>query len=180
MKKTIEIKLGSKGITDLAKQVSDLRSKLTEASENIIDDLSKIALEEMQKNYNDFDYKSSNDMSFEITGNRTSKKVSMIGPQAIYTEFGTGTKGGLNPHPQKNEFGLNPYNSGETIRTATQSVQENHGIPEGTLYWTYRNEDGETIYTQGIPAGKQVYNAAKTVRKKSKKIIQKRIDEVLK
>lgn len=178
MGKTIRIKLGTKELRELKSQISNWRSKLAKTEENIVGDLSNLALEEMQKNYENYDYKAESGMDFQITGTNTEKKVSMIGTQAIYTEFGTGTVGGMNSHPKKQNFNLKQYNSGETIRVATKSVAENHGIPEGTLYWTYTNESGETIYTQGIPAGKQVYDAAKTVRKQAREIAQKRIDEV--
>ena len=48
----------------------------------------------------------------------------------------------------------------------------------GGLYWTY-NKDGIKVYTQGIPAGKQVYNAAKRLQKEKEKISKKVVGDAL-
>lgn len=182
MGKTIRIQLGSKQLLDLAKQVSDWRSELYVAAENVLEDLSDLALKEMQKNYDNFPYKSNTGMDFEITGDKTKKRIQMVGPQAIYTEFGTGTRGEENSHPIKGNFALNPYNSGPTIRKATildEMKYAQEGISIGDLFWTYFDENGEIRATKGIPAGKQVYDAAKTVKQKSVDIVHRRIKEVL-
>jgi hypothetical protein len=120
-------------------------------------------------------------MDFAKTGSASEKTVAMTGPQAIYSEFGTGTQGGLHPHPKKNEYGLNPYNSGPTIRTAMKDIDSDDGhIPAGTLYWTYKSEDGEIHYTQGIPAQKEVFDAGQTVLKEMPSIIKQRLEEIFK
>lgn len=165
----------------------NLTTNLEGVSKKIIDDLAELALDEMQKNYSKSEYEPGEEINFYKTDSDTGKTVAMSGAQAVYSEFGTGTHGGLHPHPKKNEFNLKPYNSGETIRTATAKVHEitskdsnNPTIPEGTLYWTYKGKDGEIHYTQGIPAQKEVYNAGKTVLKKMPSIIKKRMEEIFK
>ena len=45
-------------------------------------------------------------------------------------------------------------------------------------YWTYKH-NGKKTYTQGRPAGKHVYKASQRIRKEAKKIIEKRVGEVL-
>ena len=145
---------------------------------NILDDLSEKALSEIQKNYTNSEYEPGEIMDFTKVGTETDKTVSMSGPQAIYSEFGTGTRGGLHPHPMKNNFKLNPYNSGRTIRAATSKVTEKSGIPAGTLYWTYKDPTGEIQYTQGIPAQMQVYKAGKTVINEMPAIVTKNLREV--
>ena len=117
-------------------------------------------------------------MDFTKVGTETEKTVSMSGPQALYSEFGTGTRGGLHPHPMKNNFNLNPYNSGRTIRAASSKVTEKSGIPAGTLYWTYKDSEGNIQYTQGIPAQMQVYKAGKTVINEMPAIVTKNLKGV--
>ena len=160
--------------------LSNLTGNLNNVSKQVIDDLAELALDEMQKNYSKAEYQAGEQMDFSKTGSDTEKTVSMSGPQAAYSEFGTGTQGQMYPHPKKNEYGLNPYNSGETIRPATKSVQEKTGIPEGELYWTYKAPDGKIYYTQGVPAQKEVYNAGQTVLKQMPSIIKKRLGEMFK
>lgn len=103
--------------------------------------------------------------------------VGMKGQQAVYDEFGTGTEGESNSHPAKEGKGLNPYNSGPTIRKANKRVSELTAIPQGEKYWTYE-KGGVLYYTTGIPAGRQVYNAYRTVKKNQKYIIKKAIKEI--
>lgn len=155
-------------------------SHLESASKRIIDNLAELALKEMQENYSKAEYQAGETMDFGKTGTESSKRVFMGGPQAAYSEFGTGTQGAMHPHPRKNEFNLNPYNSGETIRPATPKVTEKTGIATGTLYWTYQDDSGEVHYTQGIPAQKEVYNAGKTAIKKMPKIIKEELKEMFK
>lgn len=141
--------------------------------EQIIDELAERALTEIRNNYIQGEYQAGEEMDFVKTGSENEKTVSMVGPQAWYSEFGTGTHGEQHPHPLKQRFKLNPYNSGETIRKATKSVAEKTGIPEGELYWTYQDVNGEIQYTQGIPAQKQVYDAGQTIQKEIPEIVQK-------
>ena len=72
------------------------------------------------------------------------------GPQVIYDEFGTGTKGASNPHPAKSNYNLEPYNSGFYIQTNKS----------GQKYWIYYSEDIDRYVTShGVPAGCFVYNS---------------------
>lgn len=160
--------------------LQNITTNLESVTKNVIDDLAELALDEMQKNYAAAEYQPGEEMDFYKTGSDTEKTIAMSGPQAVYSEFGTGTQGGLHPHPKKNEYGLNPYNSGPTIRAATSKVNNEHGIPVGTLYWTYKDPSGEIQYTQGIPAQKEVYNAGQTVLNKMPSIIKKRLGEIFK
>lgn len=160
--------------------LSNITDRLSNTSKQVIDDLAELALKEIQGNYSKAEYQAGEEMDFSKTGTDTEKTVSMSGPQAAYSEFGTGTQGELHPHPRKNEYGLNPYNSGPTIRPATAEVEEKTGISTGTLYWTYKDDAGEIHYTQGIPAQKEVYDAGQTVLKEMPSIIKQRLGEIFK
>ena len=161
--------------------LNNIGTKMQKASTGIIEDLANLALSEIQSNYSRSEYQPGETMDFLKTGTDKEKTVSMAGPQAWYSEFGTGTRGAVgDAHPLKRKFGLNPYNSGETIRTASEEVTKKSGIPTGTLYWTYKADDGEIYYTQGIPAQKQVYNAGQTVQKEIPEISMKHMKEMFK
>jgi hypothetical protein len=160
--------------------LNDINAHLNNTSKQVLDDLAELALSEMQQNYSKAEYQAGEAMDFSKTGSTSEKTVAMSGPQAAYSEFGTGTQGELHPHPKKNEYGLNPYNSGPTIRPATAKVEEKTGIPTGTLYWTYKDDAGEIHYTQGIPAQKEVYDAGQTVLKEMPSIIKQRLGEIFK
>jgi hypothetical protein len=143
-------------------------------AQKIIDALAERALEEIKNNYSKAEYGQAGEyMDFEKIGTVDEKTVSMSGPQAWYSEFGTGTYGEMQPHPLKDRFGLNPYNSGPTIRPASEKVSMKTDIPVGSLYWTYKAENGQIYYSQGVPAQKQVYNAGKTIEKELPEIVDK-------
>ena len=158
--------------------LNNIGEKMQKASTGIIEDLANLALDEIQKNSSRAEYQPGITMDFLKTGSNTEKTVSMAGPQAWYSEFGTGTYGEMQPHPLKGRFALNPYNSGKTIRPASEKVSMLTGIPVGSLYWTYKADNGQVYYSQGIPAQKQVYNAGQTVQKKIPEISMKRMKEM--
>lgn len=181
MSRDININLSSSELESLINKVDKWASMMNEVAEKSVDETAEYGLKQIQKNYNDFPYTPMSPIDFYKTGSKKEKQVGMRGEQALYTEFGTGTEGALDPHPQKQDFGLNAYNSGRTIRRATRDVYEITMIPEGELYWTYKDpESGKIIYTQGVPAGKQVYLAYKSTAKKASKIFKDNLERVLK
>lgn len=180
-KKNIKINLSSKNIKDTIKRLETLRKNINNSDEEIIKQLSELGLQEIQDNYSKTPFKDGNeDVGFFVTGSATDKKIGVSGSQVLYNEFGTGTKGERSPHPKKNDYGLNAYNSGKTIRRnmKQESNATQNGIPEGELYWTYI-KDGQKHYTQGIPAGQQVYKAANKLQKEKTKIIKKVVGDAL-
>ena len=167
--------------------LESFESKLKRACQGTLDALADRALEEMQSNYSKAEYQAGEYMDFSKVGSQNEKSASMSGPQAWYSEFGTGTRGELHPHPLKGRFALDGYNSHVpplgTIRAASERVAQKEdamaaGITEGTLYWTYKGADGKVHYTQGIPAQKEVYDAGQTVHKEMPEIVEKYMKEV--
>lgn len=152
---------------------------LRKADENIANDLADFALDEIESNYNKAEYGQAGEyMDFVKTGTQKEITVSMVGPQAWYSEFGTGTYGELSPHPLKGRFGLNPYNSGPTIRPASEKVSMKTDIPVGSLYWTYKDSNGQIHYSQGIPAQKEVYDAGQKLESKAAELADKHIRRI--
>lgn len=174
-------------LKSLEAEIANLKVKTEKASKQITKELAEYGLKEMKNIYDSFGYLSfgnePNSFFIEDTPDG-GKNVVMQGLQAIYEEFGTGTLGEQNPHPIKSEFNLNDYNSGRTIRRARKSDVKNASlqganIPEGGLFWTYKNNVGDTIYTQGTPAQKEGFDSMNKTIEKSKSIIQKVSKEVI-
>lgn len=96
------------------------------------------------------------------------------GKDVLYEEFGTGDVGKQSPHENKDKMsGLKGYNTGPTIRpfNPNNPALKAHGITSGK-YWTYE-KDGEIQYTQGIPAGKQMFDTSDYLRSGVIKTIMK-------
>lgn len=170
----VDVEVESKKLDNF---LENFDTKLEKACQNILDELAERSLKEIYNNYSKSEYQPGEEMDFAKVGSKNEKTVSMIGPQAWYSEFGTGTRGDMQQHPLKHRFGLKPYNSGDTIRAATKNVAQKEkaqaaGITEGTLYWTYKDSNGEVQYTQGIPAQKQVYDAGQTIQKEMHDIVE--------
>ena len=180
--KTIKVKLSNQGMKELLEKVNTLKKDLEKANEKIVDRLADYALSEIQTNFSMTGYQDGNeDVSFFKRGSKSKKTVGTMGSQVLYDEFGTGTAGASNGHEMKGDFPLKPYNSGKTIRTnkSDESTATTKGIPVGGLYWTYKDKNGEKKYTQGIPAGKQVFNASVALNNKKTEIIKQEVSDVL-
>lgn len=106
---------------------------------------------------------------------KTANGYSIIsqGKDVLYEEFGTGDEGARHPHEDKSKYGLKDYNSGPTIRPVNSNnpALKAHGITSGK-YWTYE-KDGEIKYTQGIPAGMQMFDTSNYLRSGVIKTIMK-------
>lgn len=169
-------------ITIDAEQFQDFinnASKYIETSiKQTLEEASELALNEMKKNHAEAKFETSGLMYFSNEDTEKGKEVSMSGAQAVYTEFGTGTEGAMHPHPMKSDFKLNDYNSGKTIRIATAKTAEKALIAPGTLYWTFKDDNGNIHYTQGVPAQKIVYNAGIEVKEKMPEIIEKNLRRI--
>lgn len=180
-----EYELSSDDIEKLENQINELITDMENFSKKVVEEAAYECLKLAEENHNALPYKPTETMEFTIEDDseNNSKNVIMRGSQAIYSEFGTGTMGERSPHPIKSDFGLDGYNShivpNGTIRYAKASDTARGGIPEGELFWTYQDENGEWHYTQGVPAGKQMYNAANDLEDTMPSIIEKVIDETM-
>ena len=127
MKRIIKINLSVNNIKDLTAKLRNFQQGIKDAQEEIVEDLIGIAEEEIKKGYASSPYEGYEE-SFSI--GKTKEKAYVSGTQVIYREFGTGTAGAQESHPEKNnpEFGLNPYNSGKTIRPAGITIPPETGI----------------------------------------------------
>lgn len=178
LKKTV--KLLSSDLRELAGNIRDVKSKFDDNSQNkIILQLAEEIKKEIDNNISSTKFEDgTHDLGSFLAIKGNTITVGMKGSQAVYDEFGTGTEGEVNQHPLKSEMGLNPYNSGSTIRKANKYISDLTAIPPGEKYWTFE-KGGNIYYTTGIPAGRQVYNAYRKVRKNQKSIIKKALEKIL-
>lgn len=186
--KKIKVELSTNGIKDLLNKINKLKSDLNNIDEEIVDDMAKFTEQQISKNISTTAYKDGNEDITTFIDKKDKKRVivGMKGTQAVYNEFGTGTIGENSPHENRNKAkgNLNWYNTGVTIRTnvnpnGSASLNTENPIPLNGLYWTYIDRNGIKHYTQGIPAGKQVFNASISLRDKKKDIIKKKVSDAL-
>lgn len=112
-----------------------------------------------------------------LGGSKSKGSIALTGTDAVYYEFGTGEEGANHPHPLKENFGLNPYNSGPTIKV-NEKGQHYWYIPRGKYIPSqYVRSTG---YTQGVPAGKQMYMTAQHLRSIKRKIIKEELNAAIK
>ena len=165
-------------ISELKKRYQYIADNVDDLKDTIIDDFKKVGLEEIQNSLNSSNFEASE----PVNAIERENAIGIQGVQALYDEYGTGTIGKNNPHPEKDSapIQLNDYNSGKTIRPnkrSTSSASQN-GIPLNGLYWTYKFE-GKKIYTQGRPAGMHIYKAKNKIKSQMDKIIKKRVGEYI-
>ena len=174
---TRHMKLGVFDIKDTVEDLKFLKSNIKTASEDIIEKLVSAGYEEASIT-NASAPQSGIEPSVviqRITENRNKGYVALVGRNAVYDVFGTGEEGARRPHPKKDKASrpLNPYNSGPHIF---------YNQFAGVYQWRYRPMAGkpyftETGLTQGIPAGKQIYNADMRVRKIKNDVIKETLNE---
>lgn len=111
----------------------------------------------------------------KILQNGKSGYIALRGEGAVYEEFGTGDEGQNDPHPMKNNFNLNPYNSGPTIRM--DEFDRHYWIYTPMANKPYFDENG---ITHGIPSGKAMYNTSKHIRSIKDDIIKKEFNGTIK
>lgn len=163
------------------------KSKYNKLADEIGKELADYAKEQIEEDYQSSPFQEENgDRKTEVNKEDKTYIVKTSGSQVLYTEFGTGTVGENNPHPEKSKYNLNPYNYATIEHGGTIRVNSNkdtnaskEGIPVGGLYWTYKDKEGNKVYTQGIPAGKQVYNAKIKTEKKAKEIAKRKVADLL-
>lgn len=164
------IKLDNKDISSLINKLQVLKSDLKKLPHEINKEAAEIGLEYLNKEYANTNTDHTIDInSIETEVIETTKGYSIIakGSEVLYAEFGTGEYGQDNPHPLKQEFDLNPYNSGPIVST--------HINKNGRHYWFYDNQ-----YSEGNASGKQMFNTSKYLREKViKEVVKEKVGEVI-
>ena len=181
MAKNIKINLNSSDIDKTIKRLEEIKKVIDDNRDSILLEVAERTKDKIEENYNKLPFTSNDRPTFAVVKYANGYKAVARGSSVIYDEFGTGDKGQADGHPWKSDFGLNPYNSGETIRPASwlgKEKQQKTGIKSG-LYWTYKDDAGVIHYTQGVPSGKFMYDADIWLHDNYKKIVKEKVDDVL-
>lgn len=179
--KKIPLTLSTSSIRETIQKLQAMKKELSNVGDEIANELVSIAEQKISENYSSKPFKDGND-DWKVYTAKEAKghyKAGVSGIQVLYNEFGTGTEGLNNPHDMKSKFNLKPYNSGPTIRPVTDAVSNVTGMRVGELYWTYKDKDGNTVYTQGIPAGMEVYHASEYLRKIKNTVAKRKVSGII-
>ena len=174
MSKTIKMRVDTKEIDRMINSLNTLSSNINKLKTEIPKEIAEEGLKYLNSLYaskpidNDTD-----DINTSIDKTPTGYAIISQGEDVLYEEFGTGDEGARHPHKDKSKYGLKDYNSGPTIRPVNSNnpALKAHGITSGK-YWTYE-KDGELKYTQGIPAGMQMFDTSNYLRSGVIKTIMK-------
>lgn len=102
-------------------------------------------------------------------------RVGVTGDQIIYDEFGTGTLGANDKHPEKGRYmnrwnlDFKDYNEGDSQGNGISYIRTDKN---GVKYWMYNNQ-----ITYGVPAGQFIYKSIINVADRKAKEIA--LQEVL-
>lgn len=181
-KKKVSVNLSD--IDSLITALKTYKEDITKVCDEISKEIANDGLKNLQKEYGKL-YSDPNleDIDTKVDKNDKGYTLAAYGKDVLYAEFGSGDEGENNPHENKlSSYGLNNYNSGEYIRDVSslskkaQQKVAKHGISSGK-YWTYE-KDGSIQYTQGVPAGMQMYNTVNYIHKNYDKIVKKKVGEI--
>lgn len=178
-KKTIRI--STTDINNTIKSLEKLSDSLKSLETEIPMEIAQLGLNYLNQQYASTPYDENiGNINTSISKTINGYNILASGKDVIYAEFGTGDKGESSPHKEKSKYGLNDYNSGKYIRETNPNNPKlaEHGITGGK-YWTY-SKNGEIIYTQGIPAGMQMFNTSNYLRNDViKSVLDKKARDVL-
>lgn len=142
-------------IDKLLSDVKAYRDKVNAAPEKITARLAEIGAQAVNDNIagiTDLDGNAPGTVSTSVSGSHAT--VSQSGDQIAFLEYGTGEQGADSKHPEYKAAGWH-YGSGKNIRR----------MKNGKLMWRYYDRlRGHYRITNGIPAQKQVFRAALTMR----------------
>lgn len=160
----INIEVDETNIKDVIQALKDMLNDIDDNVEKIMTEIATDGKNYLDEKYDDRVLDPNiTEIFTNSTSTRNSCEIVSSGKDVVYEEFGTGDKGEDNPHPVKSNYNLKGYNTGEWIMdTADNSSPRlveflaTQGIYSGK-YWRYR-KDGTYYYTQGVPAGQEMWD----------------------
>lgn len=168
MNKTLHIGFNTNDINKAIAKLEKLDNDFRSLSDTMVKEIANDALKYLDTLYSTTNFdENSGDISTSIKTTPFGYAIVASGKDVIYEEFGTGEYGKESPHPEKSNYPLNDYNSGDFVST---HINEN-----GRHYWYYNGK-----YYEGVPAGKQIFNTRNYILDKSiKKIHDKVVGDML-
>ena len=175
MNRVKKIQISSNDINELISGLKTLSNDIEQMRSDIPLQVAHQGLTYLDKQYaNTPDDENITDITTSVGKTIDGYAILSSGYDVLYAEFGTGDEGQAKPHKEKSKYGLKGYNTGKHIRSVSEGNEKlaSKGITSGK-YWTYE-KDGKIIYTQGIPAGMQMFNTSNELRSN---IIKKVLEE---
>lgn len=161
----IKVGLSSSSIQEAIDKLNNLKKGISNLENEIPRELADMTAKKITQYYSQKGFSSDDTPVIGVDKTDKGYKAYITGRSVIYDEFGTGENGKDNPHPEKDKYPLNDYNSGPVVST---HINEN-----GRHYWYYKG------YTEGNRAGLFMYNSSIWLRDNYKKIIKKKVDDML-
>lgn len=153
-------------IKDVIKALQELLSNVDKIADETMQEIAKKGETYLDARYvTRFKDPNITDISTDYRKSQGGYVLEAKGRDVIYEEFGTGDEGASHPHPNKSAYALNDYNSGSQIRDVSDYDENSYiyddlrdfGITSGK-FWIY-SKDGSTLYyTQGVPAGREMWD----------------------
>ena len=153
-------------IKDVIKALQELLSNIDKIADETMQEIAKKGETYLDARYvTRFKDPNITDISTDYRKSQGGYVLEAKGRDVIYEEFGTGDEGASHPHPNKSAYALNDYNSGPQIKDVSDYDENSYiyddlrdfGITSGK-FWIY-SKDGSTLhYTQGVPAGREMWD----------------------
>lgn len=146
MNKSLHINFNANDINNAIAKLERLDTEIKNLPKKLIQEIAIDGLDYLNSLYSatQFD-ENSGDINTSVKETSSGYAIIASGKDILYEEFGTGEIGKENPHPEKSEYPLNDYNSGNFVKS--------HVNKNGRHYWFYKGK-----YYEGIPSGKQIFN----------------------
>lgn len=165
---SVKVNLDTNELASLIKRLRTFSNDLQKLPKEVTKEIANIGKEFLENQYATTQTDQTIDIdtiSVDVVEKSNGYSIIASGEEVVYAEFGTGEEGSENPHPQKSEFNLNPYNSGPTIKINRET---------GRHFWWYNG------YSEGNPSGKQLFNTSKFLKDNVvKKVIKEKVGEVI-
>ena len=169
MKTKKTISLSTKDLQSTIKSLQKLSSGLQDLQTTICKDVAELGKEYLDDEYSQAQTDQTIDISTISTSIEATKRGYSIfakGSDVVYEEFGTGEEGHDNPHPDKNKYNLNDYNSGPFVSTHINKYNRH--------YWFYKG------YSEGNPSGAEMFNTVRFLKEKGiKDVCKKKASDLL-
>ena len=167
--KTKKVHLSINDLNSFIKNLQTLEKNIKQLPDEICKEAANLGKEYLEEEYSQATPDQTIDISNrQISVEKTDKGYQLLakGKELVYEEFGTGEEGKSYPHPEKNKYPLNDYNSGPVVSKNINKY--------GRHYWYYNG------YSEGNPSGAEMFNTARFLKEKGiKDISRQKVSDVL-
>ena len=182
----MKIQLSEASVSDAIQRLKTLQDNIQVANEMIVEEL--VSKGEEQANFYHNTAATQGvvdtyiDSDLQLNGRKSNGNIYMTGPSAVYFEFGTGEEGASSGHPLKwqTNVRLNAYNSGPFVSRHINKAGRHYWFIPKNKYWSESPYVKENGYTEGIPAGKVMYDTTRYIRFIKNTVVKKNLEGAIK